>query len=102
MRDYSPRYVSILTCGLRGDSRVLMAISGENTSIDTKLNAIIADNLSWLVWSKTKDGEHNRNKPKSIFDAITGNNEISQNNNVVKYSSIEEFEQARARILEGK
>ena len=30
------------------------------------LAASIADSLAWLVWSKTKDAQNNRNRPKPI------------------------------------
>ena len=30
------------------------------------LLAQVADSLNWLVWAKTKDAEHNRNRPKPI------------------------------------
>lgn len=59
------------------------------------------DCLEWIVWSKTVDGEHNRNRPQSIYDLITGN-APKQNENTVKFRDSTEFEKARARILEGK
>ena len=40
------------------------------TAERTLLAAIVND-LNWLVWSKTKDGQRNRNRPKPVgpFDA---------------------------------
>lgn len=100
MRNYSPSYIGILASGLRGFSRVLQAISGDTVTLEQKLLAINADCLSWLVWSKTEDAEHNRNRPNSIFEVITGK-EITEKENA-SFRTVEEFEEARARILEGK
>ena len=95
MCELSPRYVSILACGLRGDSRIYRAISGNEYSMDTRLNAMMVDNLSWLVWSKTKDAEHGRNKPVSIYKKLF-DEECEQ---TTSFDSAEAFERARAEIL---
>lgn len=101
IKDYNPRYIGILACGLRGFSRVMGEISGDKLTLDNKLNALIVDNLAWLVWSKTTDAEHNRNRPQSVYDIITGNVKDNKTDNEVKFKTYEEFENARARILEG-
>lgn len=36
------------------------------------LLAIIADGVRWLMWSKTKDAEKNRNMPESIYELLMG------------------------------
>lgn len=98
MRDYDPRFVGILASGLRGSSRVFGAITEDKIATDTKLLAMAVDNLAWLVWSKTTDAEHNRNRPRSVYDIIVGKEEPSANNNAA-FKSVEEFEKARANIL---
>lgn len=35
-------------------------------TLAAQLLAEIADGVRWLQWSKTKDAEHNRNRPKPI------------------------------------
>lgn len=55
--------------GGRQDSEIYKAQYGDNDSqwgLPEQLIAMIADSVNWLVWSKTKDGERNRNKPKRI------------------------------------
>lgn len=101
MRDFDPRYVGILAGGLRGSSRVFRAITEDKVPTDTKLLAMAVDSLAWLVWSKTTDAEHNRNRPKSVFDIVTGKAETVKSNNAT-FKTSEEFEEARANILKDK
>lgn len=98
MEDYSPRYISILACGLRGDSRVYGELSQCKVNLETRLQALMVDNLAWLVWSKTKDAEKGRNKPISIYKELTEEKEIE----TISFRSAEAFEKARAEILKGK
>ena len=49
---------------LKNDSVVL--------SLDQILLAASVDRLSVLIWQKTKDGQKNRNRPKSVVDTLLG------------------------------
>lgn len=102
MKEYNPSYIGILASGLRGFSRVLEAVSGDKVPLDTKLNALMVDSLAWLVWSKTEDAEHNRNKPSSIYSLIVGEDKKTAKQDGVSFKTSEEFEKARERILRGK
>ena len=75
-------------------------MSGAKVSLDTYMLAVIADYLGWLVWSKTKDGQKNRNRPKSILDIINGKGEEKEENQNRTFTSGEEFERLRQELLE--
>lgn len=66
-----------LAAGLRDDSRIKQEITQKYTKetplgTDTILLAQGVDLLSLLLWSRTKDGQKGRNKPKSILNALLG------------------------------
>lgn len=90
------RFVATLACGLSDSSRIKRAMNGQKQSTDTLLLALIADGVRWLMWSKTKDGEKNRNRPASLFETMTEDKQKTSG-----FNSPEEFEAARARIING-
>lgn len=67
------------------------------TTTDTMLSAITCDYLAKLWWAKTEDAEHGRNKPISILSQLLG--EDTQKKSEEGFETIEEFEQARSRLL---
>ena len=93
------RTVGMLVAGLREDSRTMMQVSGQKIKLDSALLAASLDRLSMLLWARTKDGEKNRRRPKSILDTLT--KEKDKKDQVVAFESAEEFMEARRRILEG-
>lgn len=62
--------------------------------------ASMVDSLAWLVWSKTKDAEKNRNHPKSVYKLLA-NPEITKKD-CRGFNSAEDFERARLEIIGGK
>ena len=56
--------VATLSIGLRGDSRIKMKMIGAELTRSELLQTVIADYLALILWSKTKDGQKGRNKPK--------------------------------------
>lgn len=88
------RYAAILACGLRDDSRIKMAVSGSVAPTNVLLQAITADALNLLVWFKTKDGQRNRNRPKSLFDLIT-----NKTSDIEAFETPEEFEKRRMALI---
>lgn len=90
--------VAVLSCGLREDSRIKMKISNRCANTDTILFASMVDKLALLLWKDSVDGQHNRNRPKSIVEEILNINDEKEFN---VYTSIDEFEDARKRILGG-
>jgi hypothetical protein len=65
------QYAATLVTGLGENSRVKLKLSGTKYTKETFLLAAIADRLSLLVWFQSKDGHANRNRPKSIVNALT-------------------------------
>lgn len=86
--------LSTLAVGLDNGSRIKRRMAGAKLDIDTALRAAILDRLTTLVWMRTKDGAKNRNRPKSVLDALTEEKQI------VTYKTVEAFETARRKILE--
>ena len=90
--------VATLSIGLRGDSRIKLAAAGRKVGTTDALLATIADYLAMIFWTKTKDGQKGRNRPKSIREALENGNK--KDNEIVGFESVEEFEQAREALLE--
>ncbi len=91
MKDLSPQKISLFIFGLRRESRLKMKLAKRKASDEELLLSIIADDLNLLVWSKTKDGQHNRHRPKSIFNALM---------NAEKKDEYREFESGLAFMKE--
>lgn len=90
--------VAVFSFGLRDNSRIKKKLSNQPIDFDRLLLAGISDKLSYILWSKTKDGAKGRNKPKSILEMLT---EPKKQSNQLAFNSGEDFEQMRARILAG-
>lgn len=71
-----------------------MRLSGLPVSQTTLLLASILDGVNLLVWSKTDDAQKNRNRPRSVVKALIG-----EKQKLETFSSGEEFEKERAKIL---
>ena len=76
-----------------------MAMSDVNIQQDTLILASIADSLSFIAWSKTKDAEKGWNRPNSLVNVLLG--KTDEDTGIVTYQSAEEYEKARVRILKG-
>ena len=86
--------LAALCFGLREDSRIVMQISGSRRSFEQMALAAAVDRLSILVWQQTKGGHSGTNKPKLLMEQILG---IKKETG---FASGEDFERARAAILE--
>lgn len=73
-----------------------MKLSNQSVPLETMLLASIVDRVSLILWSKTKDGEKNRNKPKSLVDVL--NKPVREKEERV-FVTGEDFEKTRAKIL---
>ncbi len=71
-REFKPLMVATLSCGLSETSRIKMKVTNRKASLDQILLAASVDRLSVLIWQKTKDGQKNRNHPKSIVETLLG------------------------------
>lgn len=92
--------VAVFSYGLRDNSRIKMSISKQSVSFESMLLAGISDRLGLLLWSKTKDAEKGRNRPKSILDSLTGNDK-KQSSDILSFDSGEEFEKMRRKLIDG-
>lgn len=101
MLDYEAlplRTAAALFSGLRDDARVKMKLTGTSLSVDRLLRAVIADRLGFLVWAKTADAKHGRNRPASIAAQLMG--EANSDSKVRAFRDGAAFERERARIIE--
>lgn len=92
--------VVTLLFGLRDDSRVKMHISNAKLTIEQTLMAIIADNLEFLSWTKTKEARHGKYNKKSILKMLNGEYE-QEKDDLESFSTIEEFEEYMKQFIVG-
>ena len=89
------RTLVALFSGLRPDSRVMMKAAGRTVSLETEIMAAAVDRLSFLAWAKTKDGQKNRNRPKSLLEHLSGGQRDRES---VSFASGADFMAAREKI----
>ena len=93
--------LATLATGLRGDSRIRLAMAGETATAAELLQAAVLDRLTTLCWMKTKDGAHGRKRPPSVVAALSGKDKPKPTNTrPVAYNTPADFERALARILQ--
>lgn len=93
-----PKQAAVLCMGLRNESRVKMHLSGSKLTLEQMLYARMADELAFLSWAKTKDGQKNRNRPKSIFKALISD----KSDDTVSFLTTEDFDNEWEKIVHGK
>ncbi|MDO4800606.1 MAG: DUF5361 domain-containing protein [Prevotellaceae bacterium] len=96
-QELSPSLVATLVLGLRNDSRVKMKLSKTQINTEQMMLASIFDDLQFLCWTKTTDGQHNRNRPKSLLKKLMGDDEMDKDN-LMSFSTPEEYEAHMASI----
>lgn len=67
--DFNWRDLYVILKTLPRETALHRAVYGEQDSawtLEAHLLALIADAAQWLIWSKTRDGEKGRNRPKRI------------------------------------
>ena len=75
-----------------------MALNHAPITTDTLLLGAMADSLQLLVWLKTKDAQHGRNRPAPVMDTLLG---TAHRRKVTGFATAAEFEAAKAEILKG-
>lgn len=93
------KLAAALASGLRENSRIRMIMAGSRMDDKTALLAAAVDRLSMLVWAKTKDAQKGRNRPRSIFEALTEETKKPADD-LVLFDSAEDFEAARQKIIQ--
>lgn len=73
----------------------MMKVAGAKITLEQSLMARMADELAFQSWAKTKDGQKNRNRPKSILQALTSDH--NDENEV--FTTPEDFREAWERIV---
>lgn len=96
MWSLSPSVIATFSIGLRDDSRIKLKMSGQIVPLNTLLLASAVDRLSLLLWSKSKDAEYGRNKPKMITEQFINSSKTEKD--FIVFDSPEAFEQAMAEI----
>ena len=99
MRELPPETVAVLACGLPPASRIVRKLSGSSCDLQTMMQACILDYLAILVWFKTKDGQHNRNRPRSYVQILLGEDKKEEKEENA-FASKEEFEARRQYLLQ--
>ena len=90
-RELSPVLVATLSVGLREDSRIKKKITGVSISAEQMLMAIMADNLQFLAWTKTKEAEKGKGRPDSILQKLLGNDKKSDD--LLTFKTPDEYEE---------
>jgi hypothetical protein len=93
-----PKKAAALACGLSPDSRIRRKLNGQRWPMNTLLTAMATDRLGELVWTKTKDGQRGRNRPKSILRILTEDPKKNEPESLA-FDTPEEFERARRAII---
>lgn len=87
-----------LAAGLPRDSRIFRELSGFELTLTETLLAAGVDILNLLLWSRTKDAESGRNKPKSVLNALADSGDKKENN-MRAFDTPEEFMEAYRATL---
>lgn len=85
-----------LAAGLRENSRTRMALAGAKVPTETLLLGQAADALQLLLWTKTKEAQHGRNRPAPLVPTLLGR---VQECETAGFADGAAYEAARARIL---
>lgn len=94
---HPPQRVAIFVKGLGQKSRIMNKIANTKTVREDILLTAIFDNLNWLLWSKTKDGQKNKNKPNQLLEVIF---DKTKNDDINSFYSGKDFDLEREKILE--
>lgn len=92
--------MATFTVGLKQDSRVKMLLSKQTITLDQILLARICDELAFISWSKTKDGQRNRNRPESVLNNLLNANKKTEKE-INSYASGDDFKDAWDSIIGG-
>lgn len=96
-KELPPMLVATLVLGLRENSRVKMRLGNIRITFEQMLLATAADNLAFLSWSKTKDAQKGRNRPKSILETVLNNKPKEE---YMTFKSAEELEEFFRKVDE--
>lgn len=90
--------VAVFSYGLRDNSRIKMKMSGQKVDFNTLLMANLADMVSILLWTKTKDGQKNKNRPESLVTKIQSPDKKAKDFST--FTSGKDFEKVRNELID--
>ena len=104
IRELPARQVAMYAVGLRENSRIKLAMTGQKASNEEVLLAMIADRLSLLVWFKTKDGQDDTNRPKSMLALLLGEEKTNEDKvgAFKRFKTGDDFLNYRKKLLGGE
>lgn len=97
-RRLPPCKVAVFVYGLHYNSRIKKRLRGQEYDLETLMIARAVDNLSFLCWAKTKDGEKNRNRPASLLESLLNPKETNNKDDIETFESGEDFRNAFEKI----
>lgn len=87
---------------MRADSRIKQKMSSYDAEPIQIMLARLIDDVAFIAWTKTKDAEKNRNRPKSVLKSLlTKPEEAPEDTSLQTFSTLEEFHKARQKLIEG-
>lgn len=92
-----PETAGALAAGMRRDTRIMQSLSGETLTLQEILMAATLDATNMSLWTKTKGAEHGMNRPKSILEKLTEQQQ-KKDSEVVGFDTPEEFLKAYREI----
>lgn len=90
------KLAATLAAGLPNNARSILKVGGASASPLMIILAHILDELRFLHWAKTIDGQKGRNRPQSVAEQMTGRQKKSD---VKGFATAEDFEKERERLL---
>ena len=88
--------VGVLSCGLKESSRIKLRLADRSVDYETILLSSIVDKLALILWRDSEDGQKNINRPESLVEKLLN---IKEENDLNAFNSIEEYEEARKKII---
>ena len=102
MWELLPETAAVLAKGLDRDSRIMRKMAGSDQTLQEMLLAAGVDALNLILWTKTKDAEKGRNRPKSVLMEMTKEAEEKKDNGILAFDTPEEwmkaYKEAREKI----
>lgn len=93
------KLVATLATGLSQESRINKIRANAKIDLQTALLARLVDDVAWLKWAQTEDGQKNRNRPKSVLQSLI--EEKKPEESYKTFSSTEEFDEWRRGWING-
>ena len=75
-----------------------MKLSETKVTIEQMMMAMMADNLNFLAWTKTKDAKHGKYKQKSILKTLMGEYD-KKKDDLISFKTVEEYEEYMKQFI---